>query len=113
VSYWAVPAKVQNGTPLLTLDTKDKVRVFNDALSCGAVLTAAGAGGKSGFTILAMKLTERPGGDCGTGTGKRARTAIFVRDGKIAEWYRIPDDPSAPAPRGDEQPPDVQGGPII
>ena len=47
--------------------------------------------------------------------GQHARAAIRVRKGKIAEWYRLPDDPNAPlpppeAPQPEPQPP---AGPII
>lgn len=50
-----------------------------------------------------------------TGLGQHARTAIRVRNGQIAEWYRLPDDPNAPlpapdAPQAEPQPP---AGPII
>lgn len=112
-SFWAVPAKVQNGTPVLTLATAAQVRAFNGSLPCGSMLTS-GLGAPRGFTIAIFRLTRRPGADCGTGTGQHARTAIRVRNGKIAEWYRLPDDPNAPLPAPDApaepQPP---AGPII
>jgi hypothetical protein len=95
---WAVPAKIQNGSPVLTLSSRSEVRIFNDALSCGSVVTSAG-GAQGGFTIATVRLTQRKGADCGTGTGHSARTAILVRDGKITEWYRLPDDPDAPRPQ--------------
>lgn len=100
---WAVPSKVQNGSPVLTLSSRSEVRIFNDALSCGSVVTSAGAA-RGGFTIATVRLTKRKGADCGTGTGHSARTAILVRGGKIAEWYRLPDDPDAP--RSQAQPDD-------
>ncbi len=105
---WAVPSKVQNGSPVLTLSSRSDVRIFNDALSCGSVVTSAG-GAKGGFTIATVRLTQRAGADCGSGTGHSARTAILVRDGKIVEWYRLPDDPNAPrnAPRGQPAAPPV------
>ena len=34
--------------------------------------------------------------------GARARTAIRVRDGKIVEWYRLPNDPDAPRPQSED-----------
>jgi len=113
-SFWALPSKVQNGTPVLTLASTADVRRFNGSLPCGAMLTS-GLGAPGGFTIAVFKLTSRPGADCGTGTGQHARTAIRVRRGKIAEWYRLPDDPNAPlpdpeAPQPEPQPP---AGPII
>jgi hypothetical protein len=105
---WAVPSKVQNGSPVLTLSSRMDVRIFNDALSCGSVVTSAGAA-DGGFTIATVRLTQRKGADCGTGTGHSARTAILVRDGKIAEWYRLPDDPDAPRgqPDASEDPADT------
>jgi hypothetical protein len=100
-SFWRLPAKIQNGTPVLTLRSRDDVRAFNLSLTCGAILTAAGKAKE--FTILKMRLAQRRGADCGTGVGKPARTAIRVQDDKIVEWYRLPNDPqapqSAPAPR--------------
>lgn len=96
-ALWAVPSKVQNGTPVLALATPADVRLFNDSLSCGSQLVSA-LGGRNGFTVAVFVLTARPGADCGTGVGNRARTAILVRGGKITEWYRLPDDPDAPAP---------------
>ena len=113
-TFWAIPSKVQNGTPVLTLATAADVRVFNGSLSCGSMLTSA-LGARDGFTIAVFKLTRRPGADCGTGTGRHARTAIRVRDGKIAEWYRLPDDPNAPLPAPEAPPdePQAPAGPII
>jgi hypothetical protein len=92
--FWANPAKVQNGTPVITLRTSDDVLLFNDSLSCGAVLTHTGAA--RGYTIATFRLTERPGGQCGSGVGQRARTAIRVRGGRIVEWYRLPETQPAP-----------------
>ncbi|MGH2918810.1 MAG: hypothetical protein ACRDLS_09490, partial [Solirubrobacteraceae bacterium] len=99
-AFWGLPAKIQNATPVLTLRTVDDVRAFNLSLTCGAILTAAGKAKQ--FTILKMRLTQRRGANCGSGVGRQARTAIRVEDGKIVEWYRLPDDPEAPrsAPPG-------------
>ena len=35
-----------------------------------------------------FELTERPGGDCGTGTGARAAVAFLIDDDHIAGWIR-------------------------
>jgi hypothetical protein len=110
-SFWAIPSKVQNASPLLTLTSAGDVRAFNASLPCGSRLTSA-LGARNGFTIAIFKLTSRPGADCGGGTGQHARTAIRVRAGKIAEWYRLPDDPDAPAPQGPAAP-QVPAGPIV
>src|SRR5437762_544113 len=83
---WAVPSKVQNGTPVLTLSSRAFVLTFNSSLPCGSVVTAAG-GASDGFTIATFRLTQRKGADCDAAAGATARTAIRVRDGKIVEWY--------------------------
>lgn len=112
-SYWAVPSKAQNGTPVLTLRSRSDTRAFNLALPCGAVLTRAG--GADGFTVTTVRLTQRRRADCGTGVGASARNAIKVRGGKIVEWYRLPNDPSdgrggpEPAPVPDAEP----SGPLV
>ena len=102
-SFWAIPSKVQNNTPVLTLATAADVRSFNGSLPCGSRLVSA-RGATRGFTIAVFKLTRRPGVSCGSGTGHDARAAIFVRGGKIAEWYRLPDDPDAPGPQAPPAP---------
>lgn len=99
--FWALPSKIQNGTPVLTLGSREDLRLFNGSLSCGAVLTSAGSA--RGYTIATFRLTERRGGDCATGTGHSAQTAILVRSGKIAGWYRLPEAGS--------QTPDAPGSP--
>lgn len=96
-SYFALPSKVQNGTPVLTLRTPSDRLVWNASFPCGAKVTQYGSG--DGFTVLEFELTERVGGDCGSGTGGTARGAIKVDDGRITEWYRLADDAgSDPAP---------------
>ena len=103
-SLWATPSKVQNGTPLITLRSAAAVRLFNDSLSCGSRLVSA-LRAPHGFTVAVFKLTKRPGGDCGSGTGHTARTAIRVRNGKIADWYRLPDSPGDAVPSQPIAPP--------
>jgi hypothetical protein len=94
-AVWGVPSKVQNGTPVLKLPNRSAVRLFNGSLPCGSVVTAAG-GAPHGFTIAKVRLTQRKGARCDAQPGATARTAIRVRDGRIVEWYRLPDDPDAP-----------------
>ena len=86
--YFAVPTLVQNGTPLLKLRTRAQVRLFNEALPCGARLLRTFQSGR--YVAATFKLTERPGGDCGKGTGSEAATAFVIRAGKIVEWRRVP-----------------------
>jgi hypothetical protein len=92
-ALWAVPSKVQNGTPVLTLSSRDYVRLFNASLPCGSVVTSTG-GAARGFTIATFRLTQRKGARCDAAAGATARSAVRVRDGKIVEWYRLPDSPT-------------------
>ena len=93
-ALWAVPSKVQNGTPVLTLSSRAEVLLFNGSLPCGSFVRSTGAA--QDFTITTFRLTDRKGGDCDAAAGASARSAIRVREGKIVEWYRLPDDPDAP-----------------
>jgi hypothetical protein len=99
-ALWAVPSKVQNGTPVLTLSSLAYVRVFNASLPCGSVVTSTG--GAKGFTIATFRLTSRKGSMCDAAAGASARSAILVRGGKIVAWYRLPDDPDDPGLRTDD-----------
>lgn len=94
-ALWAVPSKVQNGTPVVGLTTSRAVRAFNASLPCGSVVTSIGRAGRD-FTIAKVRLTARRGASCDAPEGATARTAIRVRAGRIVEWYRLPDDPDAP-----------------
>ena len=87
--YWATGAKFQNATPVLTIDTPiEKL----------AIQKIKEAGGPKPFVVLVFTLTQRVGGDCGSGVGQTARGAIRVAHGQIVEWYRLPDDPSQEQP---------------
>jgi hypothetical protein len=87
--YFAVPSVAQNGTPPITLETHRDVVAFNRSLPCGARLVSARP--LDGFIAATFRLTERPGGDCGSGAGALARTAFVIRDGKIRQWRRLPE----------------------
>jgi hypothetical protein len=102
--YFASPSIVQNGTPVLSLETRAAVVGFNASLPCGATAVATGSAGR--FTIVKFRLTERVHGDCMGAAGQFARGAIRVSRGKIVEWYRLPDRPPARLP-GDESPLDL------
>jgi hypothetical protein len=94
--FWATGAKFQNATPVLTIDTPIEKIAIQQSLPCGARIKKAG--GPAPFVVLVFVLTERPGGDCGTGVGQTARGAIRVAHGQIVEWYRLPDDPNQEQP---------------
>jgi hypothetical protein len=92
--YFALPSKFQNATPVLTVNTEAERIAVNTSLSCGAVVTKMGGAGV--YTIVEFRLTQRPGGDCGTGVGGKAWGAIRVERRMIKEWYRLPDEPDEP-----------------
>lgn len=101
--FWALPSKFQNATPVLTIDSEQERIAVNLSLPCGAKALKMGGAGE--FTIVTFVLTERRGGNCGSGVGGKARGAIRVDMGHIAEWYRLPDKPGtqqAPAVTGPE-----------
>jgi hypothetical protein len=104
--YFALPSKFQNATPVLTVNNEQERIAVNMSLSCGAVATEMGAAGV--YTIVTFRLTERKGGNCGTGVGGRARGAIRVERRHIKEWYRLPDEPG-----GAQQAPPAPSGPSV
>lgn len=94
--YWATGAKFQNSTPVLTIDTPIEKLAIQKSLTCGARIKRAG--GPAPFVVLVFVLTQRPGGNCGSGVGQTARGAIRVAHGQIVEWYRLPDNPAQDQP---------------
>lgn len=95
--YFALPSVTENGTPPLTLRSRADAVAFNRSLPCGARLVRAQPLGR--FIAATFRLTDRPGGDCGSGAGLLARTAFVIRDGKIVRWQRLPN-PSRPGGGG-------------
>ena len=94
-SFFAVPSRVQNGGPPRILDNPALVIAWNATLPCGARLVRL-TGGPGGFAVAEFELTDRKGSSCGSGTGAPAASAIKVKDGRITEWYRLPDGPPPP-----------------
>jgi hypothetical protein len=95
--YFAVPSVVANGSAPVRLSSRLAIRRFNASLPCGARLIDTQPA-PQGFLIATFLLTERPGaGECGSGTGHSARTAVRVRDGRIVDWLRVQDIPASPA----------------
>jgi hypothetical protein len=96
---FALPAVVSNGTPEIELQNRSAVYLFNKSLPCGSVLVDTEE--HHGLTIATFELTDRPGSDCGSGTGAQAKVAFDVREGLIAGWIRVrenvePADPDGP-----------------
>lgn len=97
-ALFAVPARVANGSPEVALRTRADIRTFNASLPCGSKVVETAE--HAGLIIATFELTDRPGGDCGTGTGNTARAAIEVRGGKIVRWLRLVDGDEAPGASG-------------
>jgi hypothetical protein len=72
-TYFAVPSLAENGTAPVTLRSHADVVAFNSSLPCGAELVRARPLGR--FIAATFRLTERPGGACGPGSGQLAATA--------------------------------------
>lgn len=90
-AYFRIPSRVSNGGPPIELRSKEAVDLFNRSLPCGARLLSARLQ-PDGFVLATFRLTERPGrGECGTGTGERARTLFDIEKGKIVQWLRAVD----------------------
>ena len=102
--YFALPSIAENGASPVTLRSRADVVAFNRALPCGAKLVRAQPLGR--FIAATFRLIERPGGSCGSGAGQIARTAFVIKDGKIAQWRRLPSPPGGGGGSGD-------GGPIV
>lgn len=88
-SYFAIPSRFQNGTPVLHLDSATEVLAVNVSFPCGAVATRFTAAGA--FTLVRFRLTERANGDCHGAQGHTTGGAIRVAHGHIREWYRLYD----------------------
>ena len=98
-ALWAVPSRAANGSPPLELRTPEAVEAFNEAFPCGSVVTDTRSG-NDGFTVTDFRLTTREGADCQGGEGGEASAAIRVRDGRITDWLRLPEDATSTPPGG-------------
>lgn len=86
---FAVPSRFQNFNDIVFIRSARQARAVTASLPCGAKLTSAGAA--NGYVVYDARLTDRPGGGCGSGTGAVVRGAVLVRHGRMVEWYRLPD----------------------
>jgi hypothetical protein len=95
--YFTIPSIVSNVTGSADkLSSRNDVMQFNATLPCGAKLVKTRRS-VNRFVIGTFKLTERPGGACGTGTGALAEVAFLIRHHRINQWVRVADPPQ-PAP---------------
>lgn len=97
--FFALPSAVANGARPIAVETRAQARAFNRSLPCGADVVSARAA-RDGFFVVTFRLTERPGGDCGSGAGDTARAVFHVSGGLIDHWLRVEDLEGAPAAPG-------------
>jgi hypothetical protein len=100
--YFAVPAIVQNVTPPQELGSRAAVVAFNRSLPCGGKVVHTRAAGR--YVVALFELTDRPGGNCGDGTGHTAATAFRIRHRRILEWLRVPVQPEDTRPNRPPKP---------
>lgn len=102
--FFAVPSTTENGPITIDIRSAKDAVAFNESLPCAAEVISAETSGD--LTTATFELSDRPGGDCGSGTGGEAATEFKVEDGKIVEWRRVevpggggaPGDPGAGSP---------------
>lgn len=94
-------AVVQNLQPPMRLADRAAREAFNRQFPCGAEIVDASS--VEGYLVVTYRLTDRVDSRC-DGPGGRAAGTIKVEDGKMTEWYRLPD------PAG---PPDERAGPEV
>jgi hypothetical protein len=87
--FFSVPAVAVNDVQLF-LTSRAAVRKFNRGLVCGAKLLTARRGPQH-VVVGTFRLTDRPGGRCGTGVGGLAAVQFLVRRHLIMEWLRADD----------------------
>ncbi len=91
VSFWHVPATAYNGGNPIKLLTRGAIRTWNESLPCGAKLTKVER--DANYVLATFKLTNRKGFKAGCdGLGNEAQTLFLIRDGKILQWLRSPED---------------------
>lgn len=94
--FFQLPSVFYLGSgPPVQLRTLAQAEVVNAALPCGAQFISALPAGR--YINVLFRLTNRAGrggtGGCGSGTGDTARTDFVIRNGRILEWLRAPDQP--------------------
>ncbi len=85
--YFAIPSTAVNGGLRTEIRSREDAITFNESLPCGAELIAAQTDGE--VTTATFELSDRPGGDCGSGAGGEAATAFRIAEGEIVEWQRV------------------------
>jgi hypothetical protein len=115
-SYFALPSKMINGggangqVIVILIRTLPQAVYANATLPCGARFLSADQRG--GYVNALFRLTGRrgPGGTTCGGGGQTARTNFVIRNGRIVQWTRAPDDPGDNATPAQPAPSTPAGG---
>ena len=121
--YFRIPSVffAGNSAPIV-LRSVAQVEIANAALPCGSTYLSAHRQGR--YVDALFRLTNRPGpgGEqgCGSGTGQTARVNLLIRDNRIVQWLRAPDEPgdngsprTAPSPSPGPGTPSGGAGPAV
>lgn len=92
---------VQNLQPPTRLRDRAARIAFNAQFPCGAEIVDASS--VKGYLVVTYRLTDRVDSRC-DGPGGKAAGTIKVENGKMTEWYRLPNPPGAS---------EAPGGPVI
>jgi hypothetical protein len=111
-AFFKLPSELINGTgdgvaAVIVIHNLAQAEGANESLPCGAEFISADQRGP--YVNALFRLTGRPGPggtNCGTGAGLTARTNFLIRDGRIIQWIRAPDDPGDNAGAS-------SGGPVV
>ena len=107
--YFRVPSEFINGPgDAYVIHSLGAAVAINAQLPCGAKLISVKQ--QRRFVNALFRLTTRTGrgatpGGCGSAVGQTARVDFLIRDGKIVQWVRAPDNsgggsgaPTVPGP---------------
>ncbi len=98
-ALFKLPSELINGTgngvaAVILIHDFAQAEGANESLPCGAQFISADQRGP--YVNALFRLTGRPGpggSNCEPGAGLTARTNFLIRDGRIVQWIRAPDDP--------------------
>lgn len=93
-ALFAIPSRFQNFSSVALIRSARQALTVTSSLPCGARVEEIT--GADGYVLYQATLTDRPGGACGQGVGGVVRGAVKVQEGRMTEWYRLPDAQAAP-----------------
>jgi limonene-1,2-epoxide hydrolase len=89
-SYFALNARVIQGSLVAVLRTRKSAVVFNASLPCSGRIVATTV--RNHLVTATFVLGQRPGHRC-DGPGQTAFAAFRITNGKITLWHQLPGPP--------------------